>query len=204
MMFELFPRPTNGEDGKPLLYARPVAPYKRTMKDVERYCSYRGVNSGLVAIAFDTFIEACSEWLAEGYRVETPLGVFSPKITLKGDFTDPKKVKGKNIKLTGIELATSKRFFREVARKQKGFYKKEGIVDSTQPLDDEYLAQALRQALKPGFTTIQLFMAVTGLKYHAAQQYLNTLCSGNMPLLRRQKIGNSYHYFEANKQEQEP
>ena len=33
MLFELQPRPTSGEDGKPLLYARPAAPVKRTMKE---------------------------------------------------------------------------------------------------------------------------------------------------------------------------
>ena len=50
MMFELQPRPTTGEDGKPLLYARPAAPYKRTMKDVETYCAFKGLPSGLVEI----------------------------------------------------------------------------------------------------------------------------------------------------------
>ena len=44
MPFELYTRPTNGEDGKPLLYVRPAAPYKRTMKDVETYCGFRGAN----------------------------------------------------------------------------------------------------------------------------------------------------------------
>ena len=47
MLFELQPRPTSGEDGKPLLYARPAAPVKRTMKEqsggrkVRRFCSAR-------------------------------------------------------------------------------------------------------------------------------------------------------------------
>ena len=54
MPFELYTRPTNGEDGKPLLYVRPSAPYKRTMKDVETYSGYRGVSKGVVDFRTDT------------------------------------------------------------------------------------------------------------------------------------------------------
>ena len=116
MMFELQPRPTTGEDGKPLLYARPAAPYKRTMKDVETYCAFKGLPSGLVEMAFNTFVDICSEWLADGYRVETPLGTFAPKIKLEGDFTDPSKVKGKDVKFAGIELVPAKHFVKTVSR----------------------------------------------------------------------------------------
>ena len=199
MPFELYTRPTNGEDGKPLLYVRPAAPYKRTMNDVETYCGFRGVSKGIVDLAFETFIEACSEWLAEGYRVETPLGIFAPKIKLEGEFTDPAKVKGKNVKFAGLELTPSKRFIKAVAYKQKGFYKKESRVGNSQMHDDAFMAQALRRALKPGFTTIAVFMAVSGLKYHSAQRYLNRLCFGEHPTLRKMKYGTTYHYFPLQK-----
>ena len=199
MPFELFTRPTNGEDGKPLLYARPAAPYKRTMKDVETYCGFRGVSTGIVDIAFDTFMEVCSGWLAEGYRVETPLGTFSAKIKLEGEFTDPSKVKGKNVKFVGLELTPSKRFVKAVKYKQKGFYKKGSSVGNAQMHDEAFMAEALRRAMKNGFTTIRIFMAVSGLKYHSAQRYLDRLCYGEHPTLRQMKIGNSYHYFPLQK-----
>ena len=199
MPFELFTRPTNGEDGKPLLYVRPAAPYKRTMKDVETYCGFKGVSAGIVDIAFETFIEVCSGWLAEGYRVETPLGTFSPKIKLEGEFTDPSKVKGKNVKFAGLELTPSKRFVKEVKYKQKGFYKINSSVGNAKMHDEAFMAEALRRALNPGFTTIRIFMAVSGLKYHSAQRYLNRLCFGEHPTLRQMKIGNSYHYFPLKK-----
>lgn len=195
MPFELYTRPTNGEDGKPLLYVRPAAPYKRTMKDVEVYSGYRGVSKGLVDIAFETFMEVCCEWLSEGYRVETPLGTFAPKIKLEGEFTDPAKVKGKDVKFAGIELTPSKRFVKMVERKQRGFYKKESNVGNSQMHDEAFMAQALRRALYPGFTTIGIFMVIAGLKYHSAQRYLNGLCSGEHPTLRKMKFGTTYHYF---------
>ena len=195
MPFELYTRPTNGEDGKPLLYVRPSAPYKRTMKDVETYSDYRGVNKGIVDIAFETFIDVCCEWLAEGYRVETPLGTFAPKIKLEGEFTDPSKVKGKNVKFAGIELTPSKRFVKAVERKQRGFYKKESKVGNAQMHDEAFMTDTLRRALNPGFTTIRIFMAMSGLKYHSAQRYLDHLCSGDYPTLRKTKFGTTYHYF---------
>jgi hypothetical protein len=195
MPFELFTRPTNGEDGKPLLYVRPAAPYKRTMKDVETYCSFRGLNSNLVELAFNTFIDVCSEWLAEGYRIETPLGVFSPKIKLEGDFTDPEEVKNNDVKFTGIELTPSKRFVKAVGNKQHGFRKKNASVGNARMHDEAFMAEALRQAMKKGFTTISGFMATSGLKYHSAQRYLDKQCFGKNPTLRQERIGNSYHYF---------
>lgn len=199
MPFELYTRPTNGEDGKPLLYVRPAAPDKRTMQDVETYCGFRGVNKGIVDIAFETFIEVCCEWLAEGYRVETPLGTFAPKIKLEGDFTDPAKVKGKHVKFAGLELTPSKRFVKAVERKQKGFYKKESNVGNAQMHDEAFMAEALRHALRNGFTTISIFMAAAGLKYHSAQRYLDRLCSKEKPTLRKMKIGTTYHYFPLQK-----
>ena len=199
MPFELYTRPTNGEDGKPLLYVRPATPYKRTMKDVETYCGFRGVSKGIVDIAFETFMEVCCEWLAEGYRVETPLGTFAPKIKLEGEFTDPAKVKGKNVKFAGVELTPSKRFVKAVERKQKGFYKKESNVGNAQMHDDAFMAEALRRSLRNGFTTIGIFMVVAGLKYHSAQRYLNGLCSGEHPTLRKMRIGTTYHYFPLQK-----
>ena len=199
MPFELYTRPTNGEDGKPLLYVRPAAPYKRTMKDVETYSGYHGVNKGIVDIAFETFIDVCCEWLAEGYRVETPLGTFAPKIKLEGEFTDPSKVKGKNVKFAGIELTPSKRFVKAVERKQRGFYKKESKVGNAQMHDEAFMTDTLRRALNPGFTTVRIFMAMSGLKYHTAQRYLDQLCSGDHPTLRKTKFGTTYHYFPLQK-----
>ena len=199
MMFELQPRPTTGEDGKPLLYARPAAPYKRTMEDVETYCAFKGLPSGLVKMAFNTFIDVCSEWLADGYRVETPLGTFAPKIRLEGDFTDPSKVKGKDVKFAGIELTPAKQFVKNVSRKQHGFRKLETRVGNAQMQDEAFMAEALRRALGNGFTTVQIFMATSGLKYHSAQRYLNQLCDGEHPTMRKRKVGSTIHYFPLTK-----
>ena len=52
MFFELHPSPKKCENGKPMLYARPSAPCKRTMNDVKNFCSMHGMNSGMIEMAF--------------------------------------------------------------------------------------------------------------------------------------------------------
>ena len=37
--FEIHPRPTKGEDGKPLLYVRPAKGQKKSFKDLETFCN---------------------------------------------------------------------------------------------------------------------------------------------------------------------
>jgi len=161
MLFELQPRPTSGEDGKPLLYARPAAPDKRTMKDVATYCSFKGLNSVLVEIAF----------------------------------TDPAKVQGKDVSFAGIELQPSKQFIKAVSKNQHGFRKKSTRVGNAHMRDEALMAEALRSAMKNGFTTIRQFMATSGLKYHSAQRYLEHLCYAEPAKLRRMRIGGVVHYF---------
>lgn len=202
MLIELHPRPTNGEDGRPLLYARPASNYKRTMKDVEDFMAFQNINSAMIETDFKNFIEVCSRWLAEGYRVETPLGVFSPKIKLVGDFTDPSKVKPQNdVSYVGIELTPSKRFIDEVRYKMKGFRIRRTSVGNAQMYDEAFMSKALRRAVHQdmGFITISSFMAASGLKYHSAHRYLDHLCYCQNPTLKCKKVGNSYHYYPVKK-----
>ena len=104
-------------------------------------------------------------------------------------------MKGKDVKFAGIELVPAKHFVKTVSRKQHGFRKLETKVGNAQMQDDAFMAEALRRALASGFTTIQFFMATSGLKYHSAQRYLNQLCSGEHPTLRKRKVGSTIHYF---------
>ena len=44
---EIHPRPTKGEDGKPLLYVRPAKGRKKSFKDLEDFCNkYRNLRTG--------------------------------------------------------------------------------------------------------------------------------------------------------------
>ena len=64
---------------------------------MKNFCALRGINSEIIDTAFETFMVVCSKWITEGYRIETPLGTFSPKIKLNSEFIDSSKVKGGDI-----------------------------------------------------------------------------------------------------------
>ena len=56
--FEIHPRPTKGEDGKPLLYVRPVKGRKKNFKQLEDFCNkYRNLRTGELQMVFDVVIE---------------------------------------------------------------------------------------------------------------------------------------------------
>jgi len=67
--FEIHPRPTKGEDGKPLLYVRPAKGQKKSFKDLETFCNkYRNLRPGELKMAFDVVMDVVGLWLSDGYR----------------------------------------------------------------------------------------------------------------------------------------
>ena len=83
--FEIHPRPTKGEDGKPLLYVRPAKGRKKSFKDLEDFCNkYRNLRTGELQMVFDVVIDVIGLWLSDGYRVETPIGSFAPQVETTG------------------------------------------------------------------------------------------------------------------------
>ena len=82
--FEIHPRPTKGEDGKPLLYVRPAKGRKKSFKQLEDFCNkYRNLRTGELQMVFDVVIDVVGLWLSDGYRVETPIGSFAGQLLVK-------------------------------------------------------------------------------------------------------------------------
>ena len=95
--FEIHPRPTKGEDGKPLLYVRPARGRKKSFKELDTYATkYLGLRPGEKQMVF-----------------ETPIGSFAPKLKLLGEHTDPKTITGKDVVYAGLEFIPSKEFVKE-------------------------------------------------------------------------------------------
>ena len=193
MLFELLPRPTKGEDGQPLLYARPAIGFKYTMEAIDEYClKYRGMPHDQMAHLFEGFLSVAAFLMRDGSRVETPIGSFAPKLRLNGDFTDAEKVKGESISLGGIEFIPSKRFIRELEKYlDSGFRRKREVVERHPVTDARELEEVLVRCLKPGYTTIRTFSIRSGMKYSTARYYLHSLCEGEHPRLRKYKEGNT-------------
>lgn len=73
IVFENHPRPTKGEDGKPLLYVRPAKGHKKSFKELEYFCNkYRYLRPGELQMVFNVLMNVLGMWFSAGYRVETP------------------------------------------------------------------------------------------------------------------------------------
>lgn len=196
MLIELLPRPTKGEDGQPLLYARPAIGFKYSTRAVDDFCQkYRGMSAGDLTRLFETFLDVASWLMSDGSRVETPIGSFVVRLKLDGDYTDPKKVQSKNVRFGGIEFIPAKRF--EMTAEERilhGYRQKEEVVER-HPIDDpEGRLEALRKSLIHGYTTAKRFSYFCGLRQDTARKYLDSLCKGDEALLQRYKEGRTNHY----------
>ena len=193
--FELQPRPTKGDDGKPLLYAQPVIERKYDIDDIDDFCAkYRHTSKGEIKHLFDLFREVATMWLRQGHRVETPFGSLAPKLKLLGEHTDPDKVTGRDVVFGGIEFIPSKRFVKDADCSRDGFRRLKGSVGNSQMYDTKAMDEALRQSTRHGYVTISTFMTFSHLKRKSAKAYLDSLCEGDNPRLRRYREGRTWHY----------
>ncbi len=197
MKFELLPRPTKGEDGKPLLYARPSIGFKYTTRAVDEYCvKHRGAHPGDMTRFLESFLDVAANLMIDGSCVETPFGSFAPKLKIDGDYTDPDKVQHKNVRFGGIEFIPSKHFEQELEKKLiYGFLKKKDVVERHPAENEAALEEALQSCLSRGYTTAKRFSYKAGLRYMTAKRFLDGLCEGEQPRLQRFKEGTTYHYL---------
>lgn len=195
ILFELQPRPTKGDDGQPLLYAQPVIERKYDLKDIDSFCAkYRHTSKGEMLRLFSLLEEVATMWLRDGYRVETPFGSFAPKLKLIGEHTDPTKVTGRDIMYGGIEFIPSKQFVKDADCSREGFRRKRSVVGNSQMHDTKAMEEALRRSTYNGYITISTFMIFSHLKRKSAKAYLDSLCEGPNPRLRRYREGRTLHY----------
>ncbi|MCR4958479.1 MAG: hypothetical protein K6B13_07740 [Prevotella sp.] len=202
--FEIHPRPTKGKDGKPLLYVRPAKGRKKSFKELENFCNkYRNLRPGEMQMVMDVMIDVVGLWLSDGYRVETPIGSFAPKLKLLGEHTDPKTIHGRDIEYAGIEFIPSKEFVKEGGRNTEGYRKSLAPVGNSQMYDEKAMDEALRRSMKLGYATIPEFMMFSGLKRDSAKTYLDSLCQGDHPRLWKIRKSGRWIYFpkdEASKE----
>ena len=199
ILFELHPGPKRDEEGKPLLYARPATGISKTIRQLDDFCAeYRNLQKGEMERLFNLFIDVAGSWLAQGYRVETPIGSFAMKLKLTGDHTDAEKVTGRDIVYNGVEFTPSKELIAKAGSNREGFRKKPGYVGNSQMYDPKAMEEALRKSLTLGYTTVSTFMYFSKLKRDSAQHYLDSLSKGENARLLRRKNGRTYVYSLRN------
>ena len=193
--FILYTRPTTDAEGNPLLYAKPDPILKLRPQEVDEFsCVEGGLRFHELKRVLDAFIEVFSPYIARGYRIETPIGSFYPKLTMSDDISDPSKVYNAHVRLAGIGFTPSMQFNKEVFKHHHHCRKVSQVAGNSQIKDKKAMEKALCNSVSEGYITIRSFMANSGLSYYSAKKYLDEQCQGLHPLLVRHKIGNTLLY----------
>ena len=200
MWYEVHPTPMKGNDGKNLMYVRPKSGMRLTMKELEESCErYSGLRYGELSRAFDVFIRVAGTYLADGYRVETPIGTFAPKLALRRQITDADEVKDRDVRLDGIEYTPGKLWNEEMAKWLQGFRRFDNPDTQEIMADKEKLEEVMRQCINRnnGFITAGMFARFTGLTLYSARKQLNEWTKGENPKLLVTKQGKEHIYTEV-------
>ena len=194
--FEVHQSPHADEDGGIVLYATTLSNRTKDFNEIETWLKINNsVRAGELQRAFDAFLDECSRWLGEGYRVHTPLGVFSIKLGMKRKVTNPRDVRHADAEFRGIEFRPSAEFIKGVKYKvrQEGFRYVHKADSTTLMANDEYMEKALAKSIhaEGGYTTVSRFMFCSGLSKYSATRKLRQWCHGEHPILKERRLGHS-------------
>lgn len=199
MPFEIHPSPKKAANGKNLLYVRPRSRQKITMEQLDDYCAkHYALRPGELTRAFRAFIEATGYYLSEGYRVETLIGSFAPKIGLRRELTDPDEVKTTDVLFEGIEYKSVKEYEKSVLSNLRGFRRANNPNVQQLMADEDHLNKALQTNLERyhGYVTARSFAHSANITYYSARKQLDKWCEGEHPRLLKTKQGQEYIYTE--------
>ena len=199
MPFEIHPSPKKAANGKNILYVRPRSRHKITMEQLDDYCAnHYALRPGELTRAFQAFIEATSYYLSEGYRVETLIGSFAPKIGLRRELTDPDEVKTTDVLFEGVEYKSVKEYEKSVLSNLRGFRRANNPNVQQLMADEDHLNKALQANLERyhGYVTARSFAHSANITYYSARKQLDKWCEGEHPRLLKTKQGQEYIYTE--------
>ena len=194
--FEVHRSPSADEDGRSLLYATPQSNRVKDFDELEGWLSVSSaVKRGELQRSFNAFMGECIHWLSEGYRVQTPIGVFSLKLGMKRKVYDPREVRHDDVEFKSIEFRPSAEFTNGVKRSVKGGeFRYVRKADSTVLMaNEEYMDKALQKRINAegGYTTVSRFMFYSGPSKYAATKKLHQWCRGDHPRLKQRRLGHS-------------
>ena len=194
--FEVHRSPKTEEDGSVLLYATPQSNRTKDFNELEGWLQVsNAVRAGELQRSFDAFMSDCMRWLSKGYRVQTPIGVFSLKLGMKRKVTNPREVRHDDVEFKGIEFRPSAEFTNGVKRKVglEGFRYVHKADSTLLAANEDAMLKALYKSIdaEGGYTTVTRFMSCSGLSKYAATRKLRQWCRSGSCLLRERKLGHS-------------
>lgn len=197
-LYEVYPTPAKGKDGGNIVYARAAKGMKLGIEAVDDYCaSHHCLRSGELKLAMEEFLKAAGALMARGYRIDTPMGSFAPRLALKREITDPDEVKDSDVMLDGVEYIPGKRWDEVIGKwLDNGFSRVDNPNTQELMKDTDHLERALRMALKQGYVTVSRFAGYAGLTLYSARKQLEAWTQGDRPKLMRSTMGQMHIYTE--------
>ena len=201
MPYVVYPTPGKKKDGKPIVCVKPLGGLdkKLTIKQMDAlFAKYSAMRSGELTLVLGEFLHWASEQLAKGYRVETPIGSFVPKLRLKRNVSNPDEVTDKDVELVGVEYNQGKLWKNAIGSwLRDGFMKVDRFSSSDLVGNDEELEKRLRELLKSrGYVTVNSFKSYCNMTYFSARKQLNEWTEGVNPKLLKSKMGQTFIYTE--------
>ena len=199
MYYEVHPTPVKGEDGRNLVYVRPKSGLKLTMSELEDYIEqYHMLSYGELSRVMNIFMRVAGRFLSEGYRIDTPIGTFAPKLSLRRQITDAGDVRDADVRLDGVEYNPGKRWQREMDKWAGAFRNAKNPDTQTIMADREELEETMRDCLRlhHGYITAGMFARASGLTLYSARKQLNAWTQGDNPKLLMTPRGKEYIYTE--------
>ena len=201
LAFEVHPGPKKNEKGETMLYATTESCRKMSLDDFELWIHDKySLPRGMMTRVFEAFMEAAPEWMAQGYKIETPIGIFSPRLKMKRDITNPDEVGNNDVEVDGVDCRISQQFEKRMGHSVNtdGYRYVRKTASSRILNDTQRLEEALYKSLKAnkGFTTVSSFMQFSGLTKYSADKQLTHWCHGENPKLQRTRINHNDIFTE--------
>ena len=197
-LYEVHPSPMKGKDGKNIVYARPAKGLKLDIDAVDGYChEHYDTKDGELSRVMKQFLKCAAELMARGYRIETPIGSFVPKLGLKREITDADEVNDSDVKLEGVDYNPGKIWNKAIEGWLfNGFTRVENPNVQELMNDREHLEQALKECLKQGYVTVNTLAYRASLTNYSARKQLEAWTQGDNPKLMKSKVGHNDIYTE--------
>lgn len=197
--YEVHPTPKKGKDGRNIVYARPARGLKLDFEAVDGYChEHYKTADGELEYVFKQFVKCAAELMARGYRIDTPIGSFVPKLGLKREITDADEVDDDDVVLDSVDYNPGKVWTKAIGQWLfDGFKRVENPNVQELMQDTEHLERALKECLKKGYVTVAAFAYCASLSKYSARKQLETWTKGETPKLMKSKMGQMDIYTEV-------
>lgn len=197
MLYEVHPTPAKGKDGKNIVYVKPVSGQRLSLQAVEDFCSrnHYGLRDGELTMVFNVFIDAAAELMSMGYRIETPIGSFAPKLALNREITDPDEVKNSDVVLDGVDYQPGQRWQKAIGKWLfDGFRKADTPNVQKLMANTQHLEEALERSIRCGYTTVRRFARYADITMYSARKQLEAWTQGDNPKLLKTRMGQQFVY----------